>query len=431
MATKALFDLEKIGNGIQPIDSTTEKAVQVFGDNAIQPETANPITGNAGQQAVENQQTTQQGTQSAAGALINMPGVSDTTKQTLGQLVTNGYQPSQTVNAAMQELNAIIAKQPAAFQSQYSAQLNNLLNQILGRGPFSYDMASDPMYQMYRQQYVQQGKQAMEDTIGRAAQLTGGYGSSYATTAAQQAYQGQLQQLNNIIPELYQQARQAYNDEGDMLMAQYGAVGDAYNREYGEYQDAYNRWLAERDYAQDRYSDERNFDYGSYSDKLNLWSGLAGMEQDQYNTDRDYDLKQEQMASQDKAYALELALAMVEAGKTPSAELLAMAGFTQADIDSILKGKSSSGSSSSSKTSSDSSSGGSKDTTSTAKAGTPAAYAEIQSAYSETEEEKKMLAGMTPEQRIEYLKAKYKDSLGNSIVSTNIYPGTGLNSYRG
>lgn len=346
------------GDTVTPVDSAkaaTAIAQQQIKNNAgvKVPETANPIIGDTTQQPTQQQtqQTQQQApTQSAAGSLMNMPGVSDATKQALGNLVTNGYQPSQTVNAALNELNSIIAKQPGAFQSQYSAQLNNLLNQILNREAFSYDAASDPMYRMYREMYTQQGKQAMEDTMGRAAALTGGYGNSYATTAAQQAYQGSLQQLNQIIPELYAQARQAYADEGDLLMSQYGALGDAYGREYGEYQDMYNRWLADRDFAQNQYTDERNFDYGSYSDQLNTWSGIAGMEQDQFNTDRNYQLQLDAMAQdqqrydqetaqRDQEYALELALAMAEAGKTPSAELLARAGFSQADIDAILKGK--------------------------------------------------------------------------------------------
>lgn len=381
MATKTIIDLNKTGDRIVNENKNMNNAIQGIVDNAttqLQSKlpTAKPVTADPTVQDVPKADNTQinnqQNINSSAGSLMNMPGVSDATKQALGNLVTNGYQPSQTVNAALNELNSIIAKQPGAFQSQYSAQLNNLLNQILNREAFSYDAASDPMYRMFREMYTQQGKQAMEDTMGRAAALTGGYGNSYATTAAQQAYQGSLQQLNQIIPELYAQARQAYADEGDLLMSQYGALGDAYGREYSEYQDMYNRWLADRDFAQDQYTDERNFDYGSYSDQLNTWSGIAGMEQDQFNTDRNYQLQLDAMAQdqqrydqetaqRDQEYALELALAMAEAGKTPSAELLARAGFSQADIDAILKGKSTTTTKSTS--TKKSTSGGSKTTT--------------------------------------------------------------------
>lgn len=381
MATKTILDLNKTGDRIVNENKNMNNAIQGIVDNAttqLQSKlpTAKPVTADPTVQDVPKADNTQinnqQNINSSAGSLMNMPGVSDATKQALGNLVTNGYQPSQTVNAALNELNSIIAKQPGAFQSQYSAQLNNLLNQILNREAFSYDAASDPMYRMFREMYTQQGKQAMEDTMGRAAALTGGYGNSYATTAAQQAYQGSLQQLNQIIPELYAQARQAYADEGDLLMSQYGALGDAYGREYGEWQDMYNRWLADRDFAQNQYTDERNFDYGSYSDQLNTWSGIAGMEQDQFNTDRNYQLQLDAMAQEqqrydqetaqrDQEYALELALAMAEAGKTPSAELLARAGFSQADIDAILKGK---GTTTTKSTSTKkSTSGGSKTTT--------------------------------------------------------------------
>ena len=85
------------------------------------------------------------------------------------------------------------------------------------------------------------------------------------------------------------------------------------------------------------------------------------MQQDQLaqeNWLKNYEMQQAAMsqdkAARDQEYALELALAMAEAGKTPSAELLMQAGFSQADIDAILKGStaSSGGSSSGSKKSS-------------------------------------------------------------------------------
>ena len=355
-----------------------------------------PVTGDTVQQVQPVQQTAQQSQNQAAqqtagavpnvsapkqsaqysgdaAALVSLPGVSDSTKQALGSLVSNGYQPSQNVSAAMNELNGIIAKQPAAFQSGYQQQLQNVLNTILGRENFSYDMASDPMYQMYRQQYAQAGKQAMQDTMGRAATLTGGYGSSYAQTAGQQAYNQHLQQLNDVVPELYQQARQAYNDQGDLLAQQYSMLGDAYNREYGQYQDEYDRWQGERDYAAGRYDTERAYDQDAYTQQLNYWAQMAAQEQDQANADRAYDygvqqdaLSQQnwqtqfdygkeqdalaqknyeteytyQQAQAERDYSYDLAMAMLDAGKMPSDALLRAAGLSDEDIKT-LKGSSS------------------------------------------------------------------------------------------
>lgn len=305
---------------------------------------ANAITGLRGTAPAQAQAGTQD-----ASALIGLPGVSDATKQALGSLTANGYQPSQAVSNAMAELNGIIAKQPAAYQSQYYNQLQGIMNKILGREGFSYDMAADPLYQQYRQQYIQGGQQAMEDTMGRAAALTGGYGSSYAATTGQQAYNDYLQGLNDKGLELYQLARNAYDAEGDRLNAEYALMNDAYQDEYAKWQDQYNRWLTERDYAQSAYENERNYDYSDYANRLNYWQNIAAMEQDQANAEREY-------SNAERDYYYDWALQLLSQGKTPSAAVLEAAGLSAEDVAALL-GTGSSGGSSGSKRSSGSGSG--------------------------------------------------------------------------
>lgn len=273
------------------------------------------------QPAVQSVQSNPGNTADVSG-LLNLPGVSDRTKQAIGGLVANGYTPSQTVTDAMNELNGIIAKQPSAFQSQYMGQLSNILNQILGRGRFQYNAASDPMYQMYAQQYQQQGKQAMQDTMGQAAALTGGYGSSYASTAGNQAYQQYLTRLNDKQTDLYNQALSAYNQEGDRLQRQYSLLNDAYNNAYGRWQDEYSRWQNELANAQNRYDTERNFDYGKYQDDLSYWQSIANAENSQYTNDRNY--------------YYNYLMSMIQAGKTPSADLIARSGLSEEDVNALL-----------------------------------------------------------------------------------------------
>lgn len=96
-----------------------------------------------------------------------------------------------------------------------------LLAELNGRPAFSYDPEEDPLYAQYRKRYIRQGRQAMEDTMGKAAALTGGYGNSYAETAAQQAYGKYLDELNDSLPELYALARESYDRETDDLLSRY------------------------------------------------------------------------------------------------------------------------------------------------------------------------------------------------------------------
>lgn len=169
----------------------------------------------------------------------------------------------QEANALLQQQNAA---RPGAYQSQWQAQIQEYLNKIMNRDPFSYNFNDDALYQQYKDIYTQMGLMAMMDTMGQASAMTGGYGNSYAQTVGQQAYNQQLSQLNNVLPELYQMAFDRYAYEGDQMMSQYGMLMDQENMDYNRYMDSYNQWANERDYLAGRYDTLYQQDYNQYRD---------------------------------------------------------------------------------------------------------------------------------------------------------------------
>ena len=128
----------------------------------------------------------------------------------------------------------------SGYTSQYDTQLKDIMDQILNREKFSYDVNGDALYQQYKDQYINQGKMAMQDAMGQAAAMTGGYGNSYAASVGNQAYQASLSQLNNVIPELYQMAYDRYNQEGQDLLNQYSMLTDRDNSDYSKFIDDRN-----------------------------------------------------------------------------------------------------------------------------------------------------------------------------------------------
>ena len=198
-----------------------------------------------------------------------------------GDFSYGDYEESDTVKAAKAALEAQLAQKPGEYQSQWQAQLDATINKILNREKFSYDFNGDALYQQYKDKYIQQGKMAMADTMGQAAAMTGGYGNSYAATVGNQAYQQSLQQLNDIVPELYQMAYDRYNQEGQDLYNQYAMLGDRENTDYGRYRDTVADWQTERDYLTGRYDSERDYDYSKYTDDRNF-------KYNQYANDRDF-----------------------------------------------------------------------------------------------------------------------------------------------
>lgn len=140
------------------------------------------------------------------------------------------------------------------YTSPYSDQINQMLNSLLNREQFSYNMNADPLYQQYKDQYIQGGRMAMMDTMGQAAALTGGYGNSYASTAGNQAYQQYLTGLNDKSMELRQLAYDMYNDEGNWMLNQLGMLNDAENSAYNRHRDEVNDYYTQQqlDYQRER-----------------------------------------------------------------------------------------------------------------------------------------------------------------------------------
>lgn len=196
--------------------------------------------------------------------------------------------------AYQEALRALLEAQKNAptYANSYESQLKDLYDQITKRGKFQYDINEDALYQQYAQQYAQKGRMAMMDTMGQAAALTGGYGSTYGQAVGQQQYDAYLQQLNDVVPELYQMAYAQYQDEGDRMQQQYAMLGDMADDEYDKYRDAYNQWLTERDYAQGNADTAYDRGYNQWLQRLN-----------QFNTDRDYQLNKE---NADRQYQLQL-----------------------------------------------------------------------------------------------------------------------------
>lgn len=137
----------------------------------------------------------------------------------------------------------------------------------------SYDnFKQGSMYAGLQKSYAQQGQQAMKDTIGQVAARTGGMASSYATTAANQAY-------NNYMQTLEDAARAMYNDEYSRARDKVDLAQRAYENAYGEHRDkvgdSWNKYDAE------------------------MQAYRYGIEDDSYNTEWNHQLEREDKVDRD------------------------------------------------------------------------------------------------------------------------------------
>lgn len=203
-----------------------------------------------------------------------------------------GWRNVQMTGNAKTDYKRILGAQPLAYQGQYQQQLGQTMNNLLGQKPFQYDVNTDALYQQIKDNYIKQGRQAMMDTQGASAALTGGYGNSYGALAGQQAYQDSLGNLSAQIPELYQLAYNKYLGNENSQRQNLAALQGLDESEYQRYQydtQQYENKLADlykksrsgggggkKDWTFDQFMNYVYGMYGSDEGSYNSQSGLKG-----------------------------------------------------------------------------------------------------------------------------------------------------------
>lgn len=254
-------------------------------DGIAGPETWGSLLGQNGSSS--NGSYTGGGSSGKTSTSTNLPlgKVSDGTAAALDRL-EKGYTPSSDVEAEQALLDSLAQLRPGDYESDFTAQLDALYQEISSRPGFSYDPGSDAAYQSYALQYARQGRAAMADTLGQTAHLTGGYGSSYAQSAAQQSYQRYLQQLSDVLPQLQSAAYSRYRDKGDALLDRYKLLQGQDEEAYGRWQDLVSAWQKEVSQAQSRYDQISSRDLKNYQLLLDYFADKAAAEQKGLHTSK-------------------------------------------------------------------------------------------------------------------------------------------------
>lgn len=174
------------------------------------------------------------------------------------------------------------------YSSNYTSAIKDNLTKVMSNGRFSYNADSDKLFGQYKDSYEKAGQKAMEDTVGNASLLTGGYANSYAVTAGQQAYNEYMQKLSDKIPELEQRAYERYRDDEDSAYRRLGTLMELENTDYGRYRDEVGDYNANRQFEYNKSKDEiaqKNRDQEFEREKFESDRKYA---RDVYENDRDY-----------------------------------------------------------------------------------------------------------------------------------------------
>lgn len=221
------------------------------------------------------------------------------------------YTASSELTAAEKALKEWESKKPGAYVSEHSANIDAMLDKVLNGEKFSYNAKEDPLFQQYKDMYVENGKLAMNDTIAQAAALTGGYNSSYGTAAAQQIYQQYLTELNNKLPEFYDRKYQIYlaEKEGDLeKLALLQQMDDA---EYAKYRDEISDYNNQLGYLYQKKADLSDEEWQKYQVALGNYENDRDFNESvrQYNEQMAYQKERDKVSDEqwEKTYALQAA----------------------------------------------------------------------------------------------------------------------------
>ena len=188
--------------------------------------------------------------------------------------IMSSLNSSFSTPSAVKEADAYLSNQLKLIQSgktSYTDDLQAIMDKIMSREKFSYDVDTDPLFQQALASAMNSGKQAMTDTIGQASALTGGYGSTYATSAGNQAYNAFIEDAYNNLPQYYQMALEAYQMEGDEMYRQFGMVSELDDKEFNRNVAAYDATYQHRN----RMYDET---YNSYRDSKSDALAMANLQ---------------------------------------------------------------------------------------------------------------------------------------------------------
>lgn len=218
--------------------------------------------------------------------------------------ISGGKIPGQ-IDATLEKIGSFaIPEDPTA------AARKKQLDAILNRGEFSWNKEEDPLWPVYKKQYLREGERATANALGQTAAATGGRPSSFAVGAATQAGDYYAAKLNDIIPTLYQEAYSKYIKDHDMSLQDLQAI----NEQQGIWRQGWKDELGVLESQLSTLQGQDAVDYGRYLEELARTDRME---------ERDY-----QRGETVRQTAVDQVAAILKAGGVPSNELLTQAGLT-------------------------------------------------------------------------------------------------------
>lgn len=245
--------------------------------------------------------------------------------------------PGQFKSGYEDQINALIGAMGENLQnreaSPYSEDMKNTYDKIKGYNMQEY--MNSPEYAALKQKYEAAGHDAMQDTLGEMSARTGGLASSYAGSAASQAY-------NKYMGDLADKAADAYDAKRGEMRSDLNLASTMDNK----YKSDQNAEVDRLKTLLGLYSDMDEKAYSRYNDETDYQLNRIDRENEQFWKNREWEdmITQRNIERTDKLNAIDreqkqkqqndaynLVITMLQIGQTPTASLLKAAGINSLD----------------------------------------------------------------------------------------------------
>lgn len=196
---------------------------------------------------------------------------------------TAKFTPSEEYTRAMEYASNLLA-QLREGRTSYTDKIASKLQAIEDTPAFKYDFNTDPLFQSKLASSMRSGRQSMEDTMGQASYLTGGYGSTYGQAVGNYAYNNFIQSAYDDLPAYHDIAFKDYQanlDNEYRLLDQYRTSDNTeYNRLADNYDRNFNYANVQWDKEYNNFWKEQDFNEGSRQFAANFNEGVREYDND-------------------------------------------------------------------------------------------------------------------------------------------------------
>ena len=151
---------------------------------------------------------------------------------------------------------AVSPTQPMSLSDRWKMELSNARNKVyeVMNQKFVYNEKSSPLYSILQKQYEREADRAAGQAYARSVANTGGYGSSYATLAADEARRRTMEGFDDQQLALYQAAKDEFYANRQSAIDWYNQAKQMYGDAVSEdltnaYDEGISAWLESGDEA--------------------------------------------------------------------------------------------------------------------------------------------------------------------------------------